>query len=62
MAGSVGYEQDHYELSMQIGELVLFPAVRAAGRRDYCLTASTSAATSRSIPGPIVEVIVTFLM
>ncbi len=28
MAGSFGYEQEHYELSMQIGELVLFPAVR----------------------------------
>ncbi len=30
MAGSFGYETEHYELSMQIGELVLFPAVRAA--------------------------------
>ena len=28
MAGSFGYEKEHYELSMQIGELVLFPAVR----------------------------------
>lgn len=28
MAGSFGYEQEHYDLSMQIGELVLFPAVR----------------------------------
>lgn len=28
MAGSFGYEAEHYELSMQIGELVLFPAVR----------------------------------
>jgi FAD/FMN-containing dehydrogenase/Fe-S oxidoreductase len=30
MAGSFGYEKEHYELSMQIGELVLFPAVRSA--------------------------------
>ncbi|GAB3691048.1 FAD-binding and (Fe-S)-binding domain-containing protein [Spirosoma flavus] len=30
MAGSFGYETEHYELSMQIGELVLFPAVRQA--------------------------------
>ncbi len=30
MAGSFGYEHEHYDLSMQIGELVLFPAVRAA--------------------------------
>ena len=31
MAGSFGYEREHFELSMQIGELVLFPAVREAG-------------------------------
>jgi len=28
MAGSFGYEAEHYDISMQIGELVLFPAVR----------------------------------
>jgi FAD/FMN-containing dehydrogenase/Fe-S oxidoreductase len=28
MAGSFGFEREHYQLSMQIGELVLFPAVR----------------------------------
>jgi Fe-S oxidoreductase len=31
MAGSFGYEAEHYDLSMQIGELVLFPAVRSTG-------------------------------
>ncbi|MEZ4829465.1 MAG: FAD-linked oxidase C-terminal domain-containing protein, partial [Bacteroidia bacterium] len=30
MAGSFGYEAEHYEVSMKIGELVLFPAVRKA--------------------------------
>lgn len=30
MAGSFGYEAEHHALSQQIGELVLFPAVRAA--------------------------------
>jgi Fe-S oxidoreductase len=30
MAGSFGYEREHYELSMQIGGLRLFPAVNAA--------------------------------
>ncbi|WP_143306105.1 FAD-binding and (Fe-S)-binding domain-containing protein [Chitinophaga vietnamensis] len=30
MAGSFGYEKEHYDISMQIGELVLFPAVRNA--------------------------------
>jgi Fe-S oxidoreductase len=28
MAGSFGYEREHYDISMKIGELVLFPAVR----------------------------------
>ena len=28
MAGSFGYEKEHYEVSMQIGELVLFPTIR----------------------------------
>ena len=31
MAGSFGYEKEHYDVSMKIGELVLFPAVREAG-------------------------------
>ncbi len=30
MAGSFGYEQEHFDLSMQIAELVLLPAVRSA--------------------------------
>ncbi|QBQ56619.1 FAD-binding oxidoreductase [Nitrosococcus wardiae] len=30
MAGAFGYEQEHYELSLRIGELVLLPAVRRA--------------------------------
>ena len=29
MAGSFGYEKEHYDVSMNIGELVLFPTVRA---------------------------------
>jgi FAD/FMN-containing dehydrogenase/Fe-S oxidoreductase len=28
MAGSFGYEKEHYDLSMKVGELVLLPAVR----------------------------------
>lgn len=30
MAGSFGYEKEHYELSMKVGELVLFPEIRKA--------------------------------
>ena len=28
MAGSFGYEKEHFDISMKIGELVLLPAVR----------------------------------
>ena len=28
MAGSFGYEKEHFKISQQIAELVLFPAVR----------------------------------
>jgi FAD/FMN-containing dehydrogenase/Fe-S oxidoreductase len=28
MAGSFGYEKEHYEVSMKVGELILFPEVR----------------------------------
>jgi Fe-S oxidoreductase len=34
MAGSFGYTADHYDLSMKIGELALFPAVRGRGDAD----------------------------
>jgi FAD/FMN-containing dehydrogenase/Fe-S oxidoreductase len=30
LAGSFGYERDHYDISMKIGERVLLPAIRAA--------------------------------
>jgi Fe-S oxidoreductase len=43
MAGSFGYEKEHYELSMQIGEMVLFPAVRSAGWSTLIAAPSTSA-------------------
>ncbi len=33
MAGSFGYEEEHYEVSMKIGELVLFPALRKTKKR-----------------------------
>ena len=32
MAGSFGYEKEHYPISQQIGELVLLPAVRSQGQ------------------------------
>jgi len=42
MAGSFGYESEHYDVSMQIGELVLFPAVRKATPEVILSAAGTS--------------------
>jgi Fe-S oxidoreductase len=42
MAGSFGYEKEHYELSMQIGELVLFPAIRKLTNDTIIAAAGTS--------------------
>lgn len=42
MAGSFGYEKEHYDLSMQIGELVLFPAVRKASAETLIAAPGTS--------------------
>lgn len=42
MAGSFGYEKEHYDVSMQIGELVLFPAVRNAAEGTIIAAPGTS--------------------
>jgi FAD/FMN-containing dehydrogenase/Fe-S oxidoreductase len=42
MAGSFGYEREHFDVSMQIGELVLFPAVRAAAAETIIAAPGTS--------------------
>ncbi|TWF39672.1 Fe-S oxidoreductase [Chitinophaga polysaccharea] len=42
MAGSFGYETEHYDLSMQIGEMVLFPAVRNAAAGTLIAAPGTS--------------------
>ncbi|MCK5781379.1 MAG: FAD-binding protein [Flavobacteriales bacterium] len=42
MAGSFGYEKEHYDLSMAIGELVLFPAVREAAAEVEIAAPGTS--------------------
>ncbi|HVI45312.1 MAG TPA: FAD-linked oxidase C-terminal domain-containing protein, partial [Chitinophaga sp.] len=42
MAGSFGYEKEHYDLSMQIGEMVLFPAVRNAAPGTIIAAPGTS--------------------
>ena len=47
MAGSFGYEAEHYEISMQIGELVLFPTLRA--EPDDSLIAATGTSCRHQI-------------
>lgn len=42
MAGSFGYEAEHYEVSQQVGELVLFPAVRKADAETVIAAPGTS--------------------
>jgi Fe-S oxidoreductase len=42
MAGSFGYEKEHYDLSMQIGELVLFPTVRELDKEVLVAAPGTS--------------------
>ncbi len=42
MAGSFGYEKEHYDLSMKVGELALFPEVRKAGENVIIAAPGTS--------------------
>lgn len=42
MAGSFGYEKEHYQLSMQIGNLVLFPEIMKAKDRATIIAPGTS--------------------
>lgn len=42
MAGSFGYEKEHYDISMKVAELVLLPAVRSAKEDTIIAAAGTS--------------------
>ena len=42
MAGSFGYEQEHYKVSMQIGEDTLFPKVRNINDKTIIVASGTS--------------------
>ena len=50
MAGSFGYEKEHYRRSLEIGEMVLFPAVR----RALGLRKSSDSAPVSSTPAVVV--------
>ena len=67
MAGSFGYEKEHYEVSMKIGELVLFPTIRAQPEGVLIVAAGTSCrhqikdGTSRRAWHPV-EVLLDYLI
>ena len=42
MAGSFGYEKEHFEVSMKVGELVLLPTVRKAEKEALICAPGTS--------------------
>lgn len=42
MAGSFGYEKEHYDISMKIGELVLFPTIRSEKEATLLSASGTS--------------------
>ncbi len=42
MAGSFGYEKEHYDISMQVGELKLFPSVRKTAKDTIISANGTS--------------------
>jgi Fe-S oxidoreductase len=47
MAGTFGYEAEHYELSMKVGELKVFPQIREMGIREKELKLVSSGAACR---------------
>jgi Fe-S oxidoreductase len=42
MAGAFGYEKEHYDLAQKVGEMVLFPDVRAASPETIVVAPGTS--------------------
>jgi Fe-S oxidoreductase len=42
MAGSFGYEKEHYAISMQMGEDTLFPKIRNTAENTSIAAAGTS--------------------
>lgn len=51
MAGSFGYEKEHYALSQQIGELVLFPKIRNKKSAATCVAAPGASCRTQIFDG-----------
>lgn len=50
MAGSFGFEKEHYDISMDIGELVLFPSIRES-KTDAMIAASGTSCRHQILDG-----------
>lgn len=50
MAGSFGYEKEHYDVSMQIGELILFPTLRSC-KEDVIIAAPGTSCRHQILDG-----------
>jgi Fe-S oxidoreductase len=50
MAGSFGFEKEHYELSQKVGDLILFPSVRNASE-DTIISASGTSCRHQILEG-----------
>ena len=55
MAGSFGFEAEHYDLSVRIAERAPAPAVRAAGATSRCVRPNLVSPASRACDGPRAE-------
>ena len=55
MAGSFGYEKEHYDVSMQVGELSLFPAVREATQNGKFVSAVGTSCRSQILDGTDIQ-------
>jgi Fe-S oxidoreductase len=48
MAGAFGYEAEHYATSIGVGELALFPALRAVNHAEQIVIVSASGVSCRA--------------
>jgi FAD/FMN-containing dehydrogenase/Fe-S oxidoreductase len=55
MAGAFGYETEHFDVSMQVGELVLLPAVRQAKKNGKTIAAVGTSCRSQIADGTNVQ-------
>ena len=55
MAGSFGYEKEHYKTSLAIGEMVLFPTIRKAIEKTEDVTPVVVAAPGTSCRQQILD-------